>query len=236
MSGRTQAKPVWTGEYHRPEVTIERAIQEPAPSARSRLVWTAGSAIALLVLGVISIDFLLNIYGKYQKLDPAAYTMFWTRRGWLWIHLAGGALTMLLGPVQFLTQRLRARPKPHRWTGRAYMTSLLVACVGATGLIATTQAPFEIRAAFSATALAWLVTALLGLAAIHGGKVSSHNRWMVRNCIVTLAPITFRALIEVPGLMGLAPPTVVIACLLWLSWLLPLLICEGVYRIASVAP
>lgn len=221
---------------HKPELNIEHAIHDPAPPSRSRLVWSAGSAIVLLVLGVISIDFLLGVYGKYQKLDPAAYTMFWTRRAWLWTHLAGGALTIILGPVQFLTQRLRARPQAHRWTGRIYMTGMLVACVGATGLIATTQAPFEIRAAFAATALAWLVTALAGLVAVRGGKVSSHRRWMVRNYIVTLAPITFRALIEVPGVMGLAPPTVVIAILLWLSWLLPLLIGEGVYRIADVAP
>lgn len=221
---------------HKPEVNIEHAIQDPAPHSRSRLVWGVGSAVVLLALGFISIDFLLNVYGKYQRLDPAAYTMFWSRRGWLWIHLAGGALTIILGPVQFVTQRLRTRLQPHRWTGRIYMTSMLVACVGATGLIATSPAPFEIRTAFAATALAWLATALAGLVAVHGGALSAHRRWMIRNYIVTLAPITFRALMEVPGVMGLASPLVVIACLLWMSWLLPLLICEGVFRIAKVAP
>jgi uncharacterized membrane protein len=205
------------------------------PLGRSRLVWRVGSAVVLLALGIISINFLLTVYGKYHQLDPAAYTMFWTRRGWLWIHLAGGALTIILGLVQFLTQWPRAYPQLHRWTGRIYMTGLLIACVGATGLIATSPAPFAIRAAFAATALAWLTTALAGLIAIHGGRVRSHRRWMVRNYLVTLSPITFRALIEVPGVMEIAPPPVMIPMLLWLSWLLPLLICEGIYRIVDRA-
>ncbi len=200
---------------------------------RARLVWRVGSGIVLLALGMISIDFLLTVYGKYHQLDPAAYTMFWTRRGWLWTHLAGGALTIILGPVQFLTQWPRAYPYLHRWTGRIYMTSMLIACVGATGLIATSPAPFAIRVAFAATALAWLTTALTGLIAIRGGRVRSHRRWMVRNYLVTLSPITFRALIEVPGVMELSPPPVMIPLLLWLSWLLPLLICESIYRIVD---
>ncbi len=41
----------------------------------SRLVWRAGSAIVLLVLGIIGIDFLLAVYGKYRQLDAAAYAM-----------------------------------------------------------------------------------------------------------------------------------------------------------------
>ncbi|WP_162250464.1 MULTISPECIES: DUF2306 domain-containing protein [unclassified Lysobacter] len=208
------------------------SIQSLGPS---RLFWRVGSAIVLLALGIIGIDFLLTVYGNYHQLDPAAYAMFWARRGWLWTHLAGGALTIILGLIQFLTQWPRAYSRLHRWTGRVYMTSMLIACVGATGLIATSPAPFAIRAAFAATALAWLTTALIGVIAIRGRRVPSHRRWMVRNYLVTLAPITFRALIKVPGMMELAPPPVMIPILLWLSWLLPLLICEGGYRIVDRA-
>jgi hypothetical protein len=201
--------------------------------SRSRLVWRAGSAIALLVLGVISIDFLLAVYGKYRQLDREVYSMFWTRRSWLWTHLAGGAITILFGLVQFLTQWPRAYLHLHRWTGRIYMTGMLVACVGATGLIATSPAPFGIRAAFAATALAWLTTALAGLIAIHDSRVRLHRRWMASNYLVTLAPITFRALIKVPGVMEMAPQSVMIPLLLWLSWLLPVLICQGIYCIVE---
>lgn len=200
-----------------------------------RIVWSVGSVIALLALGAVGINFLLTVYGKYHQLDPAAYTMFWARRGWLWTHLAGGTLTIILGLVQVLTQWPRACSRVHRWTGRIYITGMLIACLGATGLITTSPAPSAIRAAFAATALAWLTTALIGVIAIRGGRESIHRRWMVRNYLVTLAPITFRALVKVPGVMELASPPLMISILLWLSWLLPLLICQGVYRVVDRA-
>lgn len=209
-------------------------IQDAASSARARLVRRIGWAIVWFVLAMVSIDFLLTVYGKYHHPDPGAYSLFWSRRGWLWTHLAGGALTIVLGPLQFLTRWPRAYPRLHRWMGRSYMVGMLVACTGATGLIATSPAPFEIRSAFAATALAWLATALAALTAIRHGRVRPHRRWMIRNYLVTLSPITFRILLQSQIAMGVAPSPAMIAILLWLSWLLPLLICEGSYRIVDL--
>lgn len=210
------------------------AIQDAASPTRFRLGRRIGWTVAWLALGAISIHFLLTVYGKYHHPDPGAYTMFWSRRGWLWTHLAGGALTVVLGPFQFLTRWPRAYPRLHRWTGRIYMVGMLIACTGATGLIATSPAPFAIRSAFAATALAWLTTALVALTAIHRGKVWPHRRWMIRNYLVTLSPITFRILLQAQIAMEAAPSPATIALLLWLSWLLPLLIYEGFHRIAGL--
>jgi uncharacterized membrane protein len=189
--------------------------------------------MVLVTLAVICINFLWSVYAKYHRLDPDAYTMFWTRRGWLWTHLAGGALTISLGLVQFLTQWPRAYPRLHRWTGRLYIAGMLIACVGAMGLVATSSAPLEIRSAFVITTLVWLTTAWFALGAIYRGQVSSHRRWMIRNYLVTLSPITFRLFLQVAIAMKFAPSSDMIAILLTLSWLFPLLICEGVYRIAD---
>lgn len=210
---------------------VGHAIQEAASPTRVRLV-RIGWAIVWLVLGMISIDFLLTVYGKYH--DPGPDSMFWSRRGWLWTHLAGGALTVVLGPTQFLNRWPRVWPRLHRWTGRIYVTGMLIACAGATGLIATSSAPFEIRAAFAATALAWLTTALVALFSIRRGWVLSHRCWMIRNYLVTLSPITFRILLEARTAMELAPSPAMIAVMLWLSWLLPLVIYEGVRRIGDL--
>lgn len=213
---------------------MDSTIRDATSSDRIRLVRRIGWAIAWLALATISIDFLSTVYGKYHHANPDAYTMFWSRRGWLWTHLAGGALTIVLGPLQFLTRWPRAWPHLHRWTGRVYIVALLVACVGATGLIATSPAPFEIRSAFAATALAWSTTALVALIAIRRSRVSQHRRWMIRNYLVTLSPITFRILLQAQIAMGLAPSPTMIALLLWLSWLLPLLVCEAAYRIVDL--
>ena len=202
-------------------------------SPRSRLALRLAWAGLWLLLAVASVEFLVAAYGKYRHLDPAAYGMFMTRRGWLWLHLAGGLTTVVLGPVQFLTQWRRRSPRLHRLTGRLYLLGMLVAATGATGLIATSPAPFAIRAAFSATALAWLTTALTGLVAIRHGLVERHRRWMVRTYAVTLAPILFRLSLPLAIAGGLAPSPTLIATLLWCSWIVPLLACEAVRRLAG---
>lgn len=203
-------------------------------NARGRSLGRIGGAIVLLVLAAWCFDFLLGVFGKYRHVDPATYTMFWTRRAWLWTHLAGGTLAICLGLVQFLTQWPRAFNRVHRWTGRGYLAGILIAATGATGLIATSPAPFEIRLAFAATAWAWLITALAGLMAIRRGQVQVHRRWMIRAYLVTLAPITFRLLIRTPGVMTLAAPPDVIAVLLWVSWVLPLVGYEAGRRLLAL--
>jgi uncharacterized membrane protein len=202
-----------------------------SPRARPalRLAW----ATLWLLLGIASVEFLLAAYGKYRHLDSAAYGMFMTRRPWLWMHLAGGLTAVLLGPVQFFAPWRRRHPRLHRILGRTYLSGMLVAATGAIGLIATSPAPFAIRLAFSATALAWLATALTGVVAIRRGAVERHRRWMVRNYAVTLAPIIFRLLL--PGAIagGLTPSPTLIASLLWCSWVAPLLACETVRGLAG---
>jgi len=104
---------------------------------------------------------------------------------------------------------------------------MLVACVGAAGLIATTPAGFGLQLAFAATGLAWLFTALMGFIAIRRKLPHVHRRWMVRNYIVTFTFVTFRAATLIPGVMELAPPSVMIPTLLWLGWVVPLLAYEA---------
>nr|WP_298131738.1 DUF2306 domain-containing protein [uncultured Pseudoxanthomonas sp.] len=208
--------------------TVPRSVAPSRPRLALRLAWAG----LWLLLGIASIEFLLNAYAKYRHLDSGAYGMFMTRRGWLWLHLAGGLTTVLLGPVQFLTQWRRRNPRLHRLSGRVYLIGMLVAATGATGLIATSPAPFAIRLAFAATALAWLTTGLTGLVAIRRGAVDRHRRWMVRNYAVTLAPIIFRLSLPVAITAGLAPSPDLIAALLWASWVVPLLVCEAVRRLA----
>ena len=198
---------------------------DPAQQPSVRLSPLACIGWGLLLLAVVawSADFLFDVFGKYRHVHPDAYTMFWDRRAWLWIHLGGGALTVLLGPVQLLTQRLRGGRPVHRWTGRLFLAGMLVASTGAVGLIATSPAPSSIRIAFAATALAWLSTALVGLVSIRSGQVQRHGAWMIRCYLVTLAPITFRAALHLPGVFSIVPPPPAgIAWLLWLSWVLPL--------------
>lgn len=184
-------------------------------------------ALAWAAAVVVVLQFLWIAQHKYALPDPAAYGMFWTRRQWLWTHLAGGTLAMVLGALQFVGGVRRAWPRVHRWIGRAYLCGVAIGLVGAAGLVLTSPAPPAIRIAFAATGLAWFTTALAGFIAIRRGRVQAHRRWMLRAFLVTLAPATFRLSLLVPGVMALGSPAVMIPLLLWLSWVVPLLVVEA---------
>ncbi|KAB7774834.1 hypothetical protein CEK65_17695 [Xanthomonas sp. LMG 12459] len=191
-------------------------------------------ALLWLALAAVSAEFVRHVYLKYAALDSTAYAMFLTRRGWLWCHLGGGAVGLLLGALQFATQRWRRWPRLHRWVGRAYFAGMVVAMVGAVGLIATSPAPPSIRVAFAATALAWLVTGSVGLVAIWRRQVLRHQRWMVRAYLATLAPVVFRVALPSAIGLGLTPSPGLIALLLWASWVVPLSV-YGVVRVIADA-
>jgi uncharacterized membrane protein len=203
--------------------------------SKGSLARRIGWVVAWLALGLLSVQFLLEVFGKYHDTAAETYAMFLSRRGWLWTHLAGGMITIVLGPLQFLTRWPRVYPRLHRWTGRVYLGGMLIAATGATGLIATSPAPMEIRTAFAATELAWLTTVLVALVAIYRGQVAVHRRWMSRNYLVTLAPISFRMLLPASIAIGLVPSPALIATLLWLSWALPLLLIESIFRLFDMA-
>lgn len=210
---------------------MDQAIHQAPSIGHTSLSRKIGWALVWLALAAWSAQFLLAVFGKYSHIDMDSYGMFWLRRGWLWAHLGGGTLTILLGPAQFLTRWPRFYPRLHRWLGRVYLSGMLIALTGAVGLIATSPAPTEIRTAFAATALAWSSTALTALIAIRRGHVLTHRRWMIRNYLVTLSPITFRVMLQVALVMGLMPTPGLIAVMLWLSWSLPVLVYEAGRRV-----
>ncbi len=199
---------------------IREGVAVPRGGPAARVMW----ALLWLALAAFAAEFVRHVYLKYAALDSPAYAMFLTRRGWLWCHLGGGAVGIVLGTLQFATQRWRRHAWVHRWVGRAYFAGMLVAMLGATALIATSPAPMPIRVAFAATEAAWLVVASVGLLAIRRGQVALHRRWMVRAYLVTLAPVVFRIALYGAVGAGMAPSPNTIAALLWGSWAVPLLV------------
>lgn len=200
------------------------------PSPRYTVLRAMFMVVTWLIIVVVSAEFLLAAYAKYGLLDSPAYGRFVDRHGWLWLHLAGGVVAIVAGPIQLLARWWWERPALHRRVGFLYSGGVLTASAAAAGLIATTPAPLSIKIGFAGTALAWLTTALLAMIAIHRGRVERHRTWMIRNYAVTLAPVLFRLMLPVAIASGLAPSGALISCLLWASWLLPLVMLEAFRR------
>ncbi|MBV1852741.1 DUF2306 domain-containing protein [Catellatospora tritici] len=110
----------------------------------------------------------------------------------LYAHIVGGAVALLLSPLQFAA-RLRARaPRLHRVTGRVVFGAIMLG--GVSGLV---LAPFNGAGlvgvlGFGGLALVWLWSAVTALRAIRGGDVETHRRWMVRTFAVTYAAVMLR--------------------------------------------
>lgn len=204
-------------------------ITASAPSPRAWTTWWQG-AFWLLGLAVAA-HFLWLTAQRYLQVTPEAYGMFWDRRSWLWLHIAGGVLAMLAGASQFVTALRRRWPTQHRWLGRTYLLGILLGSTAVVGLIATTQGWLALKLAFAATGLAWLSTSWRGYRTIRRGEIDAHRRWMLRSYLVTLSPAVFRLYLLVPALMQLASPLVMVPSLLVLSWALPLLAYETARRL-----
>ncbi len=205
------------------------------PSRRENVVRTLSRVVGWLVVVLVSAEFLLAAYGKYGLLNSPAYGRFVDRHGWLLLHLAGGVVAIVAGPVQLLARWWWERPALHRRVGYLYFGGVLTASAAAAGLIATTPAPLSIKLGFAGTALAWLTTALLAMSAIRRRRVERHRTWMIRNYAVTLAPVLFRLMLPVAIASGLAPGGALISCLLWASWILPLAMVEAFRRRARAS-
>lgn len=163
----------------------------------------------------------------YLEVRPEIYDYLWPKRGWLWLHLGGGVLTLLLGWLQFVGPLRKAYPRFHRWTGRVYLTGLLVAATGATAMVMTTPLGWTTAYAFAVMIGAWLTTALLGWLAIRKGDIATHRDWMRRNYIITFAFVTFRLAGKIPGLYSLGSLQEVFTTFGWMSWTVPLLVSEA---------
>lgn len=124
-----------------------------------------------------------QVYAGVSPLVQAAF----------YLHIAGGATALILGPFQF-SRRLRGRfTGAHRATGRVYITAVWLGAIG--GLVI---APFNSAgvigiAGFGLLAIFWFLTATLAYRHARARRLDEHRAWMIRNYSLTFAGVMLRA-------------------------------------------
>jgi len=110
----------------------------------------------------------------------------------LFIHAFSGGIALVLGPFQFLSKLRDRFPTLHRWTGRVYLTAILVgglsAFIIAPGLISGLVGEIGLMT----LAILWLWTGLMAYINIRAGNVEVHRDWMTRNYALTFAGVMLR--------------------------------------------
>lgn len=130
---------------------------------------------------VLPMDLVMPGMAAYARQVPLA----------VWGHVLFAPVALALAPLQ-LSAGLRARrPALHRWSGRLYALSILIAAVAALALLPGSIASTFARSGFGTLAVLWIATTALGIAA---GDFSRHRIWMTRSVALTFAAVTLRVI------------------------------------------
>ena len=214
------------------DATISAPLEAPTGISRTKRTATvlAWAGVVALAVGFV-IKYVLFYYRHY---DAASFDPYWPRRGWLFLHMNGGTLALLTGPMQFWTGLRRRNMTFHRWTGRLFLVGVALGVTGSVGLAVTTTNGWAFEAALMGLALAWATTAAMAYVSIRKRLVEAHKQWMIRAYVVTFAFVTFRYLQEYSPLSHLRPQNDRDITIAWACWVVPLAVTEMVFHLRQL--
>lgn len=142
-------------------------------------------------------------------------------------HVGLAPVALALTPFQLWLGLRRMRPRLHRWMGRVYVASIVIAGLGGLVLALGTEAGAVASAGFAAMAVLWLASTAIGVAKVRAGDIVSHRAWMFRSAALTFAAVTLR--LELPVLVssGLEFATAY-SIVAWLCWVPNLIVAEWI--------
>jgi predicted membrane protein DUF2306 len=202
----------------------------PGIGARTLIVLAMLGAIGFVVLAALPYFTFLYTDAPNQFVDEVRFGIYFPRRGWLLLHIAGGMLAVLAGPVQIWLGLSDRSMDLHRKLGLTYITGVTIGVIGAVALAVQTPLGWIFGAGLLGLSLAWAVTTGLAFASIRRSLIDQHKEWMIRSYVVTFAFVTFRIGDLTMQAAGIGEPLQNIAFLSWASWTLPLLVTEAILQ------
>ena len=189
-------------------------------------------SLTFFILAIGTALYALVAYGLFPLgalVHPDMLTAFQAHAAGVYTHVFASLWALALGPFQFLPAIRQRRPMLHRWTGRAYLTMVLVGGLSGLYLAQFSFGGMISHVGFALLALAWLVTGVMAYRAIRRRDFITHRRWMVRNYALTFAAVTLRLYLGLFLTAGVAFETFY-PWLAWLCWLPNLLIAEWYFN------
>lgn len=187
----------------------------------SRPVFWALSVPALLValmswrVFVLPMELVMPEMGRYVREVPLG----------VWGHVILAPIALALVPLQLR----RGKGVLHRWAGRVYGGSVLVAAVASLSLLPVSVASGFARTGFGVLAVLWIATTALGIAAARRRDFVAHRVWMLRSVALTFAAVSLRVIMAPLMALGwTVAETYQITA--WGSWILTLAVVEIVRR------
>ncbi len=201
-------------------VGVAPPVSGPRTSWRVTAFLALAAVAALVFVGLAALPYFLS-----ASYGPPEYA---PRRGWLMLHISGGMVAILTGPVQLWLGLQDRGMTWHRRMGIAYMAAVGVGAFGGYYLAFNTDLGWVFGASLAALATAWVTTTAMAYLAIRKSLVEQHKEWMIRSYVLTFAFVVFRLLQPMLGNVGTI--TEQLAAAGWLSWTMPLLATELVLQ------
>jgi len=197
-----------------------------APAAPSR----RGIAILLVLTGVAALVFVAAAAIPYFLSSSYGPPEYAPRRGWLLLHIGGGMIALLTGPVQLWLGLSDRGMAWHRRMGYGYITGVALGSIGAFYMATHTDFGWVFGAGLFGLGVAWVTTTALAFLAITRSLIDQHKEWMIRSYVVTFAFVTFRVI--QPSLLAahVGTPSEDVAAAAWSCWAVPLLVTELVIQ------
>lgn len=191
------------------------------------VIWGLMTALALLLFVITAeyLSFRSDVNFLLVKQD-IVFDNLW--RPTFYVHVIAGMAVILVGPFQFLKFFRNRFLKWHRMAGKIYAYGILV-LAAPSGLIMAFYAEggFWSTVAFAVMSLLWFVTTLMAVVSIRRRNVEAHRIWMMRSYALSFAAVTLRLLVPLLSLYIHNNEDLITVSTAWLSWLLNLLVAEG---------
>lgn len=167
-------------------------------------------------------------FGHWGLIDPGIRGVITQIPVRALTHMLVAPLALLLGGLQFLPG-LRARhPKFHRYNGRLYVASCVIAGIGALATVPHASGGPIAGLGFGILAVLWIGTTLAGWRAAVRRKFELHRLLMRLSYAMTFAAVTLRLQIPIGFMLGYASYPAMSVWLAYTCWI-PNVVAVGLY-------
>jgi hypothetical protein len=191
--------------------------------------WGMGfMVVSSMMVAVYSLRFAGAPFGHWGLIDQGIRAVITQVPVRALTHMLVAPMALLLGGLQFLPG-LRARyPKVHRYVGRIYVASCVIAGIGALATVPHASGGPIAGLGFGILAVLWIGTTLGGWWAAMRRKFELHRWFMRLSYAMTFSAVTLRLQIPIGFMLGYASYSVMSVWLAYTSWI-PNVVAVGVY-------
>ena len=206
---------------------MSTAVIKPPVSSHSQSSW--GIATLLGVALVIGLGFVSGFALPYF-MGGERLSQYGGKEGWIFAHIGGGMVALLVGPGQLWLGLKDRRIDLHRKLGFVYIGSIVVSVIAAFYLATHTTLGWVFGAGLMGLAIAWVITTGLAFLAVKRSLMQQHQEWMIRSYVVTFGFVFFRIFAGVMQATGVGSLPEQLAAASWFCWAAPLLVTEAILQ------